>query len=337
MNILLTSVGRRSYLVHYFREALAGQGKVIGANMFAEAPGMYAADEAVVVPPANDPGYVDALLSICQKHNVKLVCSLHDLDVFILSQYREAFEQLGIRTMLPTSSWGRIALDKFECTRVMEQAGIPVPKTFLYPQEALSAVENGYIAWPLVVKARLGFGSLGLRICRSKQELLDACAHAIEQVSSSGADRFFGIPSEEGVIIQPAIQGREICMGVCNDLEGRFYTHFTCEVHSMRAGESDAATSVVRKPFEIIARQISALTQHPGIWGIDLMEDDGVYRVIDVNPRFTGDYPFHHLAGSNIPKALVSWISGNQPVPDCFEHHPGVSCYKDLVPSIVHK
>ena len=51
MNILLTSVGRRSYLVHYFQQALEGRGKVISANMYADSPGMCAADESVLVPP----------------------------------------------------------------------------------------------------------------------------------------------------------------------------------------------------------------------------------------------------------------------------------------------
>ena len=32
MNILLTSAGRRTYLVEYFKEALAGHGKVYASN-----------------------------------------------------------------------------------------------------------------------------------------------------------------------------------------------------------------------------------------------------------------------------------------------------------------
>ncbi len=32
MNVLLTCAGRRNYLVHYFREALAGRGQVYAAD-----------------------------------------------------------------------------------------------------------------------------------------------------------------------------------------------------------------------------------------------------------------------------------------------------------------
>lgn len=32
MNILLTSAGRRTYLVEYFKKALGGQGKVYASN-----------------------------------------------------------------------------------------------------------------------------------------------------------------------------------------------------------------------------------------------------------------------------------------------------------------
>ena len=337
MNILLTSVGRRSYLVNYFREALGGHGKVIGANMFAEAPGMYAADVAIVVPAANEPGYAEALLAICSKYEVNLLCSLHDLDVFILSQHREKFERLGVVTTLPDSDWGRIALDKFECACALEQSGVPVPKTFLHLDAALSAVKDGEIAFPLVIKARLGFGSLGLRICRAEKDLYDAYNRAIEQVMESESNAFIDISAEDGVIIQPAIQGREVCMGVCNDLRGRYQAHFPCEVHTMRAGESDTATSIERTPFEMMARKISGTTQHLGIWGIDLLDDNGIFRVIDVNPRFTGDYPFHHLAGCNIPAALIEWAAGKTPSPVYFEHKSGVAGYKDIVPKIAKR
>lgn len=332
MNVLLTSVGRRSYLVHYFHEALSGQGKVIGANMFAKTPGMFAVDVAVVVPPANELGYVEALLSICQKHNVKLLCSLHDLDVFILSQHREKFERMGVVTTLPNSDWGRIALDKYECASVLEQAGVPAPVTFFHLETALSAVKNGEIRFPLVVKARFGFGSLGLRFCRSEKELLDAYSHVLEQVMASESAIFVDTPAQDSVIIQPAIQGREVCIGVCNDLEGCYHAHFACEVHAMRAGESDAATSIARAPFESMARKVSSATHHPGIWGIDLLDDNGTFRVIDVNPRFTGDYPFHHLAGCNIPAALIEWVVGKTPNPAYFKHTEGIAGYKDYVP-----
>ena len=333
MNVLLTSIGRRSYLVDYFREALGTQGKVIGANMFADAAGMYAADISVVTPPANSDEYIPFLLDICKKYDVRLLNSLHDLDVYILSQQQAVFEEAGIRHTLPSAEWGRLALDKFACNEALDQAGIPTPWTSISLQMALDVVKSKQIAYPLIVKARVGFGSLGLKICHNEAQLKDAYNAAREAVLSSGSHAFFSLPVDELVIIQPVINGREICMGIVNNLQGEYQAHFSCEVHAMRAGESDIATSVDRTTFTQLAESLSKLTQHPGIWGVDCLDDKGVYRIIDVNPRFTGDYPFHHLSGANVPAALIAWVDGGDTDPRWFDFKSGIIGYKNLVPT----
>ena len=50
-NILLTAVGRRAYLVEYFKEALRGTGgKVYAANCVRDTTGLLAADDFEIVP-----------------------------------------------------------------------------------------------------------------------------------------------------------------------------------------------------------------------------------------------------------------------------------------------
>jgi len=48
-------------------------------------------------------------------------------------------------------------------------------------------------------------------------------------------------------------------------------------------------------------------------------------HVIDLNPRIGGGYPFSHLAGANVPAALVAWAAGAEPEPSCFDCVPGVA------------
>lgn len=334
MNVLLTSVGRRSYLVNYFRTALNGKGQVIGANMFGDSAGMVASDIPIITPPANHSEYVPFLAEVCRKNDVGLLCSLHDLDVYMLSQDQQWLSDAGIAHTLPTAEWGRISLDKLESTNLLEQKGIPVPKTTVNFAGALEAIRNGEMRFPLIVKARAGFGSQGLAKCNNETELQAAFNTAAEQALASGSNQYIPLPEHEMVLIQQAITGREVCVGILNDLNGAYRAHFACEVHSMRSGESDWATSLDRKPFVATASAFSGLTKHRGIWGVDFVEDDGVYKAIDINPRFTGDYPFHHLAGANVPAALLAWATGSNAVEDCFYSNPGVTGFKDLVPTI---
>ncbi|NLD79866.1 MAG: ATP-grasp domain-containing protein [Smithella sp.] len=335
MNILITSVGRRSYLVDYFKKALSGSGRVVCANMFEHAAGMYAADVAIVTPPSCDPEYIPFVVGICHKHDIGLIFSFHDLDVYILSQHADELRKAGAFPVLPRPEWGRIALDKYECTRLLSDNGFDVPWTTLDVQGALAAVAAGRIRFPLIVKARMGFGSQGLCLSNNQDELLEAYRQARKLIEETGTSSYVPCHADQGVLIQQAISGKEYCVDVVNDLEGNFSCSFMLEVHAMRAGETDMITTVDPSIAGDLPLRFSRLTRHLGIWGVDCLDDNGTLRVIDVNPRFTGDYPFHQITGANIPAALVAWANKEDPDPSWLSARTGVRAYKDLVPKCV--
>ena len=70
MNILLTSVGRRSYLVNYFKKELKGDGLVHVMNSSDISPAFVVADRAVVSPLIYDPEYIPFLLNYCKTHTL---------------------------------------------------------------------------------------------------------------------------------------------------------------------------------------------------------------------------------------------------------------------------
>lgn len=332
MNVLLTSVGRRSYLVRYFREALRGTGRIIATNTHADAPGMYAADEGLVVPAAHQPNYVDAIEAICRERQIGLLCSLHDLDVFVLAQHRERLAATGAIPVLPDPDWGKVSLDKFECGLRLQSCGWAVPWTSISLEETKTALAAAVIRFPLIVKARFGFGSLGLHRCSNLRELESWNSSVREELRHTVIQQFWPVPEHESVLFQEFVEGPEYCVDVVNNLEGRYVAHFAGEVHAMRAGESDSMTTVDPGFVGDLPLRLSQLTRHRGIWGLDLIVRGTVPTIIDINPRFTGDYPFQHIAGANIPAALLAWAQGVVP-----EHrwlHPavGVRGYKDINP-----
>lgn len=332
MNVLLTSIGRRGYLVRYFQAALAGRGRVIAANSLADTPGMLAADHAIVVPPSHDPEYTEAILSICRKHRVGLLCACHDLDALKLSSERERLGREGVIAVLPSPEWARICLDKYECGARLRAAGFAVPWSALTLAEAADAVANGAVRFPLVVKARYGFGSLGLALCQDMEELNWFYRRAEADLRDSIVNRFVDASTQAPVLVQEHVGGPELTLVLVNDFDGRHAAHFVTEVHGMRAGESDRATTLDSDALGDLPERLAKLTRHVGVWGADIRMGGGHPAIIDLNPRFTGDYPFQHLAGADVPAALIAWAKGATPDPAWLRSEPGVTGYKELVP-----
>ena len=62
--------------------------------------------------------------------------------------------------------------------------------------------------------------------------------------------------------------------------------------------------------FGEIGATIGKALGHIGNLDCDVLERDGEYYVLELNPRFGGGYPFSQEAGVNIPKAIVAWVKG---------------------------
>lgn len=184
----------------------------------------------------------------------------------------------------------------------------------------------------MVVKARLGFRSLALYVCDELVQLEKAYERTARELRDGIVDKFLPLDLSEWVLIQQSVRGPERCISILNDLAGRHAAHFICEVHAMRAGESDSATSLPQDALGDLPLRLSKLTKHVGIWGVDVLMDGGAPKVIDINPRFSGDYPFHHLAGANAPASLLAWAQGKEPAPEWLVPTIGVRGFKDIVP-----
>ena len=304
----------------------------MAANTSAHSPGMYEADVAIIVPPSHDPSYVEVIEQLCLKHDIGMLCSFHELDVFVLAQHRKRLIDVGVIPVLPDFDWAKICLDKYECGLRLQECGWQVPWTATTLAATELALAEGRVRFPLVIKARRGFGSLGFHRCRDLNELRTLHRQAQIEIAGSLLQSFSRPADDELVVIQEMLVGAECCVDLVNDLKGNYAAHFACEVHTMRTGESDCVTTIDPAFLGDLPVRFSQMTRHSGLWGMDLMMDRGIPKIIDINPRFTGDYAFQHLAGANIPAALLAWARDEKPAASWLRPEIGMRCYKDLAP-----
>ena len=89
MKILLTSVGRRSYLVQYFKEVIGSEGEVHVSNSTELSPAFIYADKHIKTPLIYEENYIEFLLDYCSENKIDALISLFDIDLRSYQKYRE--------------------------------------------------------------------------------------------------------------------------------------------------------------------------------------------------------------------------------------------------------
>lgn len=330
MNVLLTSVGRRSYLVRYFRAALRGRGLVVAANCVPDAPGLLAADRSYVVPPAIDPEFIEALLRICREEAIGLLCSLHDWEAPFLAANIKRFESLGVTAVVSSPQVIEICLDKHATGAFCAANCLRFPTSWLCVADAMGAVASGRAEFPLIVKPRRGQGSIEVYTAETADELAVLYRMAARRTARHAANGLLGAADEQPILIQERIGGTEYGLDVVNDLSGRFVVAFVKRKLAMRAGETDVAVTVQSDALEAVGREIGVRLGHVGLLDVDVMVDAQGPCVLEMNPRFGGHYPFSHEAGADVPAALIAWAQGQYPDPRWLQIATGVKAFKDI-------
>jgi carbamoyl-phosphate synthase large subunit len=323
-------VGRRNYLVRFFQEALGGRGEVLACDSSAEAPGLSEADRRFLVPPVTDPGHLEALLSICRMHDVRLLLSVNDLELRSLAQESPRFRDLGTLPIISSPKTVGTCTDKWAAFQFMRDSNIPTPDTFLLPAQAQDAAAQGKVRFPLLIKPRGGSSSVGIDYVENDREL--QLAYEWGQIQ---ARRGSVLPVSQGnpdqcLVIQERLLGQEYGIDVVNDLCGRYVCTLGRRKLGMRAGETDRAITVNDPELEQLGRQIGETLGHVGNLDCDVMATERGWLVLDMNPRFGGGYPFSHLAGANIPAAIIAWANRDEPDPAWLRATPGISGSKGL-------
>lgn len=314
----------------YFREALGGAGSVIAANMFAHSPAMIAADHAVLVPPCYDPDYVEAVKRICQEHEISLILPLHDLDTAFLAPHADALEKLGSRLVLPSSEFVEICLDKCQTSRFLGEHGFHTCSTYSNLKDTLKDLSAGRLNYPLMLKPRMGFGSIGLHRADDEESL--RLFHKIirKEILESEIPRAGKFDLDCCVLIQEFMPGEEYGLDIVNDLSGEVVSVFVERKIAMRSGETDCAETVDHPELVALGTALGKISRHQGVLDVDVIVNGGKLVVLEMNPRFGGHYPFAHIAGANVPAALIAWRRGEDPDPFWLKPRKGVMGYKDL-------
>lgn len=292
-NILILSAGTRNKVVQYFRQSFAGRGEVIATDCSSLAPAIYDADRYYIVPRMTAPGYIDVILDIVKKENIRGVLSLIDPELSLLAQHREDFAALGCQVIGSSYDLCEMSLDKFQMYQWLTAHGYKCARSYMDKNAFYADLEQGLLSYPVFVKPALGSASIAISKVTDRETLELLTTH------------------DEGLMIQEFLNGQEIGADVYIDMvSGEIVSIFTKKKIRMRAGETDKSVSF-RDPrlFALIEKFVRE-AGFSGQIDIDIFEINGEYYISEVNPRFGGGYPHAYACGVDHMKLILENLEG---------------------------
>lgn len=286
LTMLLCSAGRRVGLLQTFRRAAGALGadlRILACDAQPEwSAACRLADEAIGVPLAEDPAYVDATAEICRTHGVGLVVPTIDPELWPLAQARARLSAIGSTVAVSEPAVIDICRDKLRTAQFLASHGVPVPRT-----EPLTPDLRTRWRGPGVLKPRHG-----------------SAGRAITYIEDGEA-----LPTEatEPMIVQERLEGEEWTINLYFDGRGRVRSIVPHRRVQVRAGEVEKGVTGRSAALMGIAERLAACL--PGARGAlcfqAIVDAAGVAKVFEINARFGGGYPLADHAGAHFAQWLI--------------------------------
>jgi len=310
MRILLSSVGRRGYLVRFFKEALGPDDEIWGGDYSPYASAFHNCDHSVILPEVTDPNYVSEIINLCRKLKINMIIPLIDPELEVLSLQRELFFKEGILTVVSPQRSVEICYDKLLTYQFCLKNNISAPETVVDIDEAKNLLAQKRFSWPIVVKPRRGSASANITVCFDMIQLEAA---------------FESCPQP---IIQEYIDGEEYGYDIFSDMDFRPISVFCKRKIAMRAGETDKAVSTDDPQLIAFGLKIAHALEIFGPMDVDVMMGPDGPKLLEVNPRFGGGYPCAHSCGADFPRKLIKIAQGEKLTPNIGSYPSGIYMFK---------
>ncbi len=292
-NFLILAAGTRNKVVQYFKRAFKGVGTIVATDANTLGPAIYDADKYYIVPPITEPGYIEKILEICKREQIKGVLSLIDPKLSLFAANEERFRAVGTMVICAAYDLCEMALDKMQMYEWLKNHGYNCARSWMDKEEFYKAVDAGEVSYPVFVKPYRGSASISISKVYDKETVDLLFSH------------------EDDLMIQEFLDGQEIGADVYIDLiSGEVVSIFTKKKIKMRAGETDKAVSFKDPELFALIEKFVNEAGYRGQIDIDIFEINGTYYISEVNPRFGGGYPHAYESGCDHMKLILNNLNG---------------------------
>jgi nucleoside-diphosphate-sugar epimerase/carbamoylphosphate synthase large subunit len=293
---------------------------------FGNNPYAYAAadcDDAALLSPISDPGYVDALLENCRARAIDLIIPSWDDELPPLALEADRFRDAGIRLVIADQRLIRACRDKRHLTDDFADTADLFARSFT-PEEPRDALRRGLLHLPLIGKPWAGMASRGVAIIATTEDLnLLGEADVIQEIAFPHRGHPDHDAYRAAIKRGENMQVAEASIQLVADREGNVLGCLATEntlvdgvPRTVRALEDD-------RMWDAVDRLVPAL-RTLGLRGpvnIQGRLTDQRLQIFEINPRFTGLSGVRALMGFNEVAACVTAFSVGFPQGPVLRRH----------------
>ncbi len=291
MRILITGAGGAAAISAW--KSLSDEHELFMADMDPLATGLYlvASERRLIIPRGDSPDLVPALHRACETWRIEALLPTVDAELMAVAADRERFEAAGVAVPISPHKCLRLCRDKqLLMDAVQGQVSIPASEPLT------RQVADRVTAFPRFVKPRLGAGSRGIARIDTREDLEKQ-------------------PMDGSVLLQEYLPGEEYSVDTYVRRDGRVIAAVPRARMKIDSGIAIASRTVDVPEVTRAAVRTAEIIGIRGVANVQFKQaEDGVFKLLEVNPRFPGTLPLTAAAGVDIPKLMVDELMG-RPVP----------------------
>ena len=223
-------------------------------------------DKKVKVPLVNDKNYYKKLLKFCIANKIEVIVPGIDEELLEVCRVFEIIKEIQI--FIPSKSFVKNMLDKFESMKILHNLELPVPNTFKLKK--ISKTNS----FPVILKPRWGRGSRGIQIVKEFKEL--ELYQKIKQLNN------------EEYIFQSYISGQEYTVQIVNHSDYKKTLVIPLKVLLKKGVTLSAEIDFDKKIIEI-CKKVAEEFHEKNIFNIQLIKSnkDNSIHIFEINPRLS--------------------------------------------------
>lgn len=290
--------------------------EIIGCDISPYSKGLKCVDIPYVVPRANDPTYLETLLSICKKHGVKALFPGSEPELLFLSRNREKILEEKIFLPVNPESVIETCMNKSKTFEFFEK------NDFLFPKTKLLRTLNDARAWnifPAILKPSVGSGgSAHTYIAQNQDELTmlskymlegNICPEIViqEYVGTPDSEYTVGILFDmDGNLINSIAVKRDLSSALSRRVSVPNRTEYT-DLGPNLVISSGISQGEIGRFLEVTSKceEIAVKLGTCGPTNVQCRIYKGDVYVFEINPRFSGTTSLRAMVGYNEPDILI--------------------------------